>query len=283
MRLVRALRRRLAPLASHVPRQWRVRPTFADNAEVCLFVTYSPNQKLSDYAAFHARAWAAQGFATVIVMCVDGLLDDFAMDPGFDFASGVLLRENRGYDFSAWASAICDLPELRNARLLVIANDSVFGPLANFPQFVAGLRNSPADFIGATESFEVRRHFQSFILAFGPRALRSQAFWRFWTRVRVGTREQVIDQYETRLLDRFTKSGLIAEALFPREDPQPLNPTLTNWRELIERGFPFIKRQLTRDNPQNANIENWKEYIASKGYDVRLIDSDSSQARGNTG
>ncbi len=45
----------------------------------------------------------------------------------------------------------------------------------------------------------------------------------------------------------------------------PLNPTSDLWRQLIEAGFPFIKRELLRDNPSFiADIADWREVVLRK-------------------
>jgi lipopolysaccharide biosynthesis protein len=122
---------------------------------------------------------------------------------------------------------------------VVTANDSLYGPFAGFAGLVARLRASAADVVGLTESLEIRRHFQSYLLAFKPRALRSAAFRAFWRGVRVGGRQEVIDRYELALVDRMEAAGLTAEALFPAGQGRN-NPTLTDWRALIVDGFPYI-------------------------------------------
>jgi lipopolysaccharide biosynthesis protein len=60
-------------------------------------------------------------------------------------------------------------------------NDSVFGPTndAAFSELLKRIRNSGADFIGLTESFERCWHLQSYFLAVKSPALSSVAFREF--------------------------------------------------------------------------------------------------------
>ena len=42
----------------------------------------------------------------------------------------------------------------------------------------------------------------------------------------------------------------------------PLNPTAELWRQLLEAGFPFIKRELLRDNPADVlDIADWRDVV----------------------
>lgn len=264
----RDARRERAVTVPH--RWWRPCPDMTGR-EVCLFVTYAPTGRVPAHALYHARAWRAQGLVVVLVICLDAL-DGLVADQPLGGVDAVLLRANRGYDFGAWATAIALVPGLRRAARVVTANDSVYGPLDGFPALVARLRDTPADVVGVIESLEYRRHFQSFLLAFGPRALSSRAFRRFWHGVRVGDRQWVIDRYELRLLDRLTRAGLSALALFPAAAGDR-NPTLQGWRALIERGFPFIKVQLLRDNPYGVDIDGWPAVMARRGYDPALAEA----------
>ena len=185
-----------------------------------------------------------------------------------DFASAVLVRENRGYDFGAWASALQQLPAVRSASLVALVNDSMYGPLDSFGQMLARARALDADVIGATESSEFGRHFQSFLLFFKTRALNSDAFWTFWRKVRAGGRMVAVYRYELNLLKVFERAGLRCAALFPNRGRH--NPTLTNWRELINDGFPYLKIALLRDNPFKVDVSGWQDVLKDHGFDPAL-------------
>jgi O-antigen biosynthesis protein len=251
---------------------WLQRPSDLAEKEVCLFVTYTGSGRIAPHVFLHGRAWADKGFAVVMVVIMD---DPTAFQTGQDlsFCTGVLIRQNSGYDFGAWASAIRMLPELKDAKALVIVNDSVYGPLGGFDEMVARIRASAADVVGLTESFEACRHFQSYLIAFKDRALHSDAFWRFWEGVRLGGRQHVINNYELTLANRMDRGGLTTAALFPGNPQRYGNPTHQDWRWLIENGFPYIKAQLLRDNPDGFDISDWRMVVAERGFDPALIEA----------
>jgi lipopolysaccharide biosynthesis protein len=255
--------------------RWVREPGSLAKSEACVFVCYAPNNTIPAHALFHARAWASAGFRVILIVALDEP-DAFRVGDDLDFADAILLRQNAGYDFGAWATAIRLLPQVREARIVAIVNDSVYGPFEGFPEMIARARASHADVIGLTESFELRRHFQSYALFFKDNALTSVAFNRFWRSVRVGSRRHVIDNYELLLLTRMEEAGLACETLFtgPKDGR---NPTLTIWRELLEQGFPFIKVQLLRDNPGKADLSNWRQVIGDHGSQLRLIEDHLAQ------
>ena len=235
--------------------------------EVCIFVAYAPGSNIPEHSLFHARAWADAGFRVVVVVNTN----HFAEDPNasvLSFAAGVLVRENRGYDFGAWASALCKLPILKSASIVAIANDSMYGPLNSFKAMIDRARSMDADVIGATESTQVLHHFQSFLIFFKRPALRSDIFWKFWRSIRAGGRIIAVLRYELGLMRTMRRAGLRCAALFPCGDRR--NPTLARWKELVDEGFPYVKIALLRDNYYNVDLTGWENIMRTRGYDPSL-------------
>lgn len=261
----RATRRR----PESVAHRWITPVPDLTDREACLFVSYSPDGTLSDQARFHLQAWAAEGFAVVLILCTDLPV---AYVPGDEvtFCTGVLVRLNEGYDFAGWASGVALLPTVKSARSMVMVNDSIYGPTDRFAAMVAQLRNHPADLCGAVESMQFRPHVQSFLVRFGPRLLRSRAFARFWDGVRIGDRKFVIRTCELEMARAIGQAGFTIDVLYHPSDED--NPTLTAWRELIDIGFPYVKAQLLRENPCDVDLSGWRELLITQGYDPALID-----------
>jgi lipopolysaccharide biosynthesis protein len=257
----------VTPNNSTVRNRWVRCPDLTNAAEVCIFVAYAPGSVVPEYSRFHARAWADAGFQVVLVLNTSAF-DEHVQTGDLDFATGVLVRENRGYDFGAWATALQQLKAIRGASLVALANDSMFGPLNSFGSMLARVRAADADVIGTTESLEFGRHFQSFLLFFKSRALNSVPFWLFWSGVRAGGRIVAICRYERGIFKALTKAGLRCLALFPSSDTR--NPTLTRWRSLIDSGFPYLKVALIRRNPFKVDLSGWEDALEQHGYDADL-------------
>jgi hypothetical protein len=220
--------------------------------------------------------------------------------------AGIIVRNNQGYDFGAWCDGVehLDLPRAGTEEI-IFANDSVFGPLTPLAPMLDRIDYAKADIWGLTESWQYRYHLQSFFFAFGPAALRSPAFGKFWRGIKpVPAKLFIIRQYEIGITQQMIRAGLTCAALWPYQalldgvdyqmleelvaqgetdtgkvDPilrnrklqiirlrdcisrrVALNPTADLWRQLLLAGFPFIKRELLRDNP--AEVEDISDWIA---------------------
>ena len=220
--------------------------------EICLFATFAATPELKPHVRTHVQSLARAGFAVVLVANTDLDRRSLGIEPALlDCLAGCIVRENVGFDFAAWAHAHSLGGGFPRCTRLLLANDSVVGPLdeQSFAALIERLRASSADLVGLTENRTPHRHLQSYFLALGPRALASPEFRRAFAGMpALPTKELVIDAYETSLTRQFERAGLRAEALFPPlyDEPRSGDDTTARWRELIDAGFPFVKASLLR-------------------------------------
>jgi hypothetical protein len=164
-----------------------------------------------------------------------------------------------------------------------------------------------ADIWGLTESWQYRYHLQSFFLAFGPAAIHSEAFTKFWATVYpVPVKAYIVRAYEIGVTQVMLKAGLrcaaiwtyeslagmvnndeitklagLEESIFGKTDPihvirklqilrirdavarrVAMNPTSDLWRQLLISGFPFLKRELLRENPTEVqDVGDWPAVV----------------------
>ena len=275
---------------------------------VALFMHFDGRGIVRPQVLNYIRELKANGLDVVLVSNA-GKLAPEALAVLQEVCAGIILRKNIGYDFGAWRDAVdyLDLPRAQTQEV-ILANDSVFGPLAPLGDALRRLDYSKADIWGLTESWQVRYHLQSFFLAFGPVALRAKAWREFWDDVRpVPMKSYVVHRYEVGITQAMIKGGLSCAALWPYEalvkmvsretlkelvgeeeqadpnkaDPiqttrrlqvlrirdcvarrKALNPTSDLWRQLLLSGFPFIKRELLRDNPTRVeDVGDWAAVV----------------------
>jgi lipopolysaccharide biosynthesis protein len=225
--------------------------------EICLFATFAPTPELKPHVRAHAESLARAGFAVILVANTDLDRRSLQIDPALlDRLAGCIVRENVGFDFAAWGHAYSIGRGFAQCSRLLLANDSVIGPLSegSFAALIDRLRKTDADMVGLTENRTPHRHLQSYFLAFGPRALGAEAFRRAFAGMRsLPTKELVIDAYETSLTRQLERAGLSAAAPFPPlyDEPRSGDDTTARWRELVDAGLPFVKASLLR-NPRHA-------------------------------
>jgi hypothetical protein len=225
------------------------------NAAVCLYVCTALEGIVRPHARRAIANWTEGGFSVFALVVVDSLDSPLDLE-GLGTCAGVMVRENAGVDFGAWAAALRRCPALLNSGLLVIANDSVIGPFSGYAMKLRRqVEETGADVVGIVESHEIRRHFQSWCVFFKPRALRSPAFHRFWQGVTNLDRQAAIGRFETTLVARMEGSGLVCRALYGPDPNRPSrtdNLAMSEPARLIQDGCCFIKLKLFRGNPDQV-------------------------------
>lgn len=196
-------------------RVWPVGEIELDGS-VALFIHFNVQGEVADYVLTYLRALKDSGFDVVFVsnsrLRRRGSLE--ALQP---LCRAVIERHNVGYDFGAVREALnlLRLPRPETQRLL-IANDSVYGPLVRLQDVLARVDFDAADLWGATDSWQHRYHLQSYFLLAGRTVLTSPVWRSFWQRVRqVSSKEWVIARYEIGLTQRLLRAGLRCRPLWP--------------------------------------------------------------------
>jgi lipopolysaccharide biosynthesis protein len=253
-----------------------------------------------DYVEFYLKCLRDAGFRIYFVTNAP-YLNEEALGRVIPLCSKVIRRTNFGHDFGAYKEGILAIPDRQELARLLIANDSVYGPLKPIELSLDAMTPEHADVWALTDSFEIKYHLQSYFILFHRAALQSVEFERFWKQLPfVGLKGWVIHQAEVGLSQRLLAAGIRLKARFPyeevtqkfwqilrdsrafsREDVRlehrehlryllnaveagiPLNPTHFFWEVLIgHMGLPFIKRDLLEHNPAHvAGVSHWRELI----------------------
>ncbi|MDU0343594.1 rhamnan synthesis F family protein [Bosea rubneri] len=232
---------------------------------VALFVTHAPGGKIKPHVPFYVAALRREKIAVTVIVATD-FVEDVEVSTLEPLVEGLLVRSNEGFDFAAWAHA-ARIVDLSPTRLLVLANDSVVGPLdsATFSQIMGRIRAAREQIIGLTDNHELQPHLQSYFLAAKGEGV--PALEDFLAQVvSIGTKQEVIRAYEVPLTTAMKQRGLKTAVLFPAPDEK--NQTTTDWRGLLERGCPFVKTSALRAE----GAEDWRVTIARGGYDPAIVD-----------
>ena len=243
-----------------------------------VFNHYDSTGNLADYVLVHLQVLKTMGFSIVFVTTAPALTAT-AVHRVAPLCWMVLLRPNRGLDLGGWPCAVKRIefalgqPLQRALSRLVIANDSVFGPLRPLAPVFDSMARRHADIWGITESIEREPHLQSYFLVFERRGL---TFVRGWLRQFqfLEDKDALVSKFEIGLSRQARLLGLNLQALVPYSAVQQLvvnepgmlrlavrerftqmhgrvNPTHVFWRELlVQLGSPYIKRDLLRKPDQ---------------------------------
>lgn len=252
-----------------------------------VYVTYDRRSLIADYAVGQVAALARLGYRILFVSTSPRL-------PGNETAKvmqytwRILHRRNLGHDFGSYKDGIRQIASLDNVEVLILMNDSCYGPLFDLAGIEQRARASSSHIWGITDSWWKDYHLQSYLLRIDGRVLRSKAFHRFWaTLLPYQPRPLVIRHGEVRFTQYLVRDGMTTEVLCPYQavaskalqlilarlagnesqllpsereyleslaneisKGTPLNSTHSFWDVLIvEFACPFIKRNLLRQNP----------------------------------
>ncbi|QNJ00990.1 O-antigen biosynthesis protein [Synechococcus sp. A15-62] len=179
--------------------------------------------------------------------------------------AAIVIRRNQGYDFGSWKAALkLHRQDIAQAAFLVLTNDSFWGPITPLDDLFGRLHASSADVIGLTDDLMYEPHLSSAFTAYKPKALQCPAFNNFWHSLQIWPRKRdLVKQCEVGLPVQLRAAGLKLESLYTHNANG--NVLHYDWKQLIEeRGFPFLKVSLLRDNPTRQPVDTWPEVIGQR-------------------
>ena len=233
--------------------------------KVLCFAHYDPDGKIRKYVHFILDVFRNLGYEIHFVSTAS--LDQTTLASIKPLCATACIRENAGYDFGSWKKAILGIDPANVSHLLLL-NSSIIGPVFPVERILDVMEKRKCDFWGVTESWEIRRHLQSYFLGFKHSLLVHPCFAEYWRQIEpAGDRQSVINRYELGLADYFKARGFRAGAYLTHGRLRIAhlfssrwnfrkrgNPTLLYPDLLLKTGVPFIKLQLLRENPGSADL-----------------------------
>ncbi|MFV0495915.1 rhamnan synthesis F family protein [Mycobacterium sp.] len=256
----------------------------AGRRTLVLFAHFDPQGIVDPYVVYYLKALHKLG-ATIIFVSGSPSLTPESVAPIRELCAGVYTRETLSLDFGSWHLAWAIMADrgwsLEQFDRMVIANDSVYGPL--FPLEEMWNSFHGADMYGAIESTVQKKHLQSFFLAWDLNE-RTRAFLNdFWNDFHyVVDKLLLIRALEVAVSSRALKAGLTLKAFLSDDAIRAtyalspthqwikrlrrrggVNTSIYYWDGLVEHlRFPFIKTSLPRHNaPWQDSVPQLREFI----------------------
>ncbi len=249
--------------------------------KVCLFAQYDPAGRLLPHVIAYLRQLRDCGYA--VHLAASGLenLDDAGAAALRSMHVAVHVRPNVGHDFGAWRDLLRS-GAADGAAQVLLANDSVFGPVGQLAPLVSRMEAQGLDVWGMVESRELGWHLQSWFLNMTAEALGRLAVQRVFDQpFEAMTKPEIVVRGELALGAAFQAEGLRCGAVAPDLSSGlgwwllPVNPMHFSWRRLLLReGVPFVKADLLRENKSNIGwADGWRGALMQVGYPVEWIDA----------
>lgn len=288
--LIDWFRRLINPVEGKIVRSEQGEQNSGSRKTLCILAHFDRDGVVDDYVVSYLKALDEFGCETIFVSTAEKL-DDESIRKITPFCSRYIIKRNVGYDFASWRTGLEAAGDLSGYDRLIVANDSVYGPLQDLRKVFAEMDGRDVAFWGITDSLKYGRHLQSYFLVYDKSVLQSRVFAEFWRKLPDYRHKYVvIIQGEVGLSRRLVAAGFDFAAYCPIEtvqevqqtdagalaakfrDPR-ISPTHRGWRALMRAGCPFLKIQLLRDNPmQVPDIDDWETVLGDvSGYDLDLI------------
>ena len=225
---------------------------------VCFFCSFDKDSVVRANVYYYLNALMLAGFDIVFISS-SSMISGSDLEKLSRCCIAIINRENKGYDFYGWKTALEKYPEYREHSGLLLANDSVLGPFFSIDNIIARLEGSEADIVGMTDSFRFYPHLQSYFLYCKKKAVSSDEFLRFFAEIEVlEFKPAIVRRYEvgfSRFLSRrfrlaalYSLEQVLAQTDYNHRPLQWVESTFHLRKPLItELGFPFLKKSvLTR-------------------------------------
>jgi lipopolysaccharide biosynthesis protein len=222
---------------------------------VCLFAHFDEHDTVDEYVFRYLEKIKKLNFSIILISAAK--LDASVLERLRADCDDVIVRENAGHDFGSWSAGFAKHGASIGGRLL-LANDSVYGPIGSLAGVLERLTERPADFYGLVENIEIAPHLQSWFLLFEPQVVRSATFAAILSQSfsQMAGRASIIEAGEVELSRRLVAAGFCYRALYMMSQEgfvtrrYGMSPMHLLWREMIvDEGVPFLKIELLRDNP----------------------------------
>lgn len=221
---------------------------------VCLFAHFDKDDRVDDYVLRYLKNIKQLQFSIIFISTAN--LPKLEVERLQLNCDDIILRQNTGFDFASWSKGFAKHADNIGGRLL-LANDSVYGPIGSLAMALDRLTTETADFYGFVESIQPTPHLQSWFLLFEPWVVQHPEFGAILGQsFSEMDKKDIIKAGELNLSRRLHAAGFKYNALYLIRRSGlaaryiPTNPTQFLWRELLlQERVPFLKVELLRDNP----------------------------------
>jgi len=186
--------------------------------------------------------------------------------PGY--CDALLWKGMAGHDFSAYTLALREICKHSPGANVIVQNDSVFGPFTDLRKIS---ENSRWDLTGFTASGQMTNHIQSYAFCLKQvdqikMARLSPVFFPVFA---FSDPQAVVYLQEIRMA-RVAARSMKVGALWFSDIKQVLDPTLVRPMELLEAGFPYLKRSLITKHKSYMERERVFERLERYGHPLDI-------------
>ena len=233
---------------------------------LALYVFWEKDGIVRDYVTYYLTS--LQAVAQRILVIVNGKLSSSGRRKFESLGVEILLRENRGLDFSAWKAGLESIgwDTVYTYDELILCNCSCYGPVYPFSATFARMDEQDCDFWGMTRHPEanvcfvpgdanslILEHLQSYFLVFRKKTFTNSHFRHWWdTLTAANNYQEEVGYHETKFTQYLEDAGFSSASVMDTEKyfelfPHGNSADLYADRLLIDDHVPLVKRKLFID------------------------------------
>lgn len=228
---------------------------------LAIYTIFDKQGVVDDYILYFLKALS--GWAERLIVVCNGSLNEEGSKKLGDLGCEVVYRENAGFD--AWGVK-CGIDyagteQLKDYDELIVANNTLFGPVCDMAAMFAEMSGKNLDFWGVAshEGFEqfdpfncnpygyIPEHIQSYFYVVRRRMLSGEAFAEFWKNLpEMNDYNAAVGQYETVMTKYFSDAGYVWDCYMDRDLYYGMtdNPLIAMPMEAMrDWKCPFFKRR----------------------------------------
>lgn len=242
---------------------------FVENKKdfACIFVHYDKDALITKECLHHIEKLGE--YCDVYFVSSSEKLDSkpFEIQKIVPLCKQILIRENSGYDFGCWSHVIREnYNHLCSYKGVLLCNDSNWGPMGDFSDTFEKINKfaSSADFFGLTSSITPSWHLQSFFILYTQSLFSSSLFKQHWFNIcALKSKYDIVMNYEVQWSMCLKRLGFKGISLYGDDFSLAENCTHIHWDKLLKSNYPYLKKELVRDNPLMINLKNLPDIISS--------------------
>ena len=255
---------------------------------IALYTFYEKNGEVRNFVTYFLKSLAE--VCETIVVIVNGVLSSEGRKRLNKCGVKILVRNNEGFDFSAWKAGIeyIGWDFARAYDEIVLCNCAVYGPIYPFVKIFDGMNKTECDFWGLyrhpeIKKFNIPAHLQSYFIVFRRSIINDISFYKYFNELNVAHTWKDANFQEMHFTEYFEKSGFKSSSFIDNSlDGLAQDPSIRAPVELFNKGFPLIKRKVFYENYEEflsyspgMQARETIEFLASTGsYDPNLIIED---------
>ncbi len=183
-----------------------------------IFVTYDKDGIIDNYVCYLLRS-LKPWLADLVIVC-NGQIKAAGFQKLHEFTDHIFARENRGYDITAWKTAVFEfigIKKISEYEEIIFFNDSFYGPIYPWESVFQKMDSLEIDFWGLTKHSEaiecvrgrIPEHIQCYFMAVRRKLFTSDDFASYWNTLDV-TNKTFLDailQHELKFTSHFMNLG----------------------------------------------------------------------------